>query len=358
MLSLDGSYGEGGGQIVRTALAFSALTGEGFEVIRIRQGRKQPGLKAQHLHCIKGLEELCNAKSRYAELGSDKLIFEPGTISGKTVSIDIGTAGSISLLLQSLLLPAMFADKKVRFRITGGTSGKWAMPVDYFSNVFMPHLKKFCEKINVKLLKRGYYPKGGGKVDIEIKPRWSASNFKDFLIEMKRQGPFVDVVEQGKLLQIKGISHASKLLENSQVAERQAKAAKVLLSKYMCPVQIQTEYCDTRSTGSGITLWAIFSKGEEIDFSNPVILGSDALGERGKRAEIVGNEAAEALMKEIDSKGAVDSHLADNLVPFLIFGGRLKTSNITKHCRTNMWVCEQFLGKMFKIDEENKVISV
>ncbi len=358
MLSLDGSYGEGGGQIVRTALAFSALTGKAFEVVNIRSGRKQPGLKAQHLNCITALEKLCDAKSGYAELGSDKLRFVPGKISGKTVSIDIGTAGSISLLLQSLLLPSIFADRKVRLKVRGGTSGKWQMPVDYLSNVFVPHLRKFCEKIDVKLLKRGYYPKGGGEVDIEIRPRWSAADFKNFLIEMKRQGPFIDAAEQGKLLQVKGISHASKLLENSQVAERQAKAAKVLLSKYMCPVQIRAEYCDTRSTGSGITLWAVFSKGDEIDFSNPVILGSDALGERSKRAEVVGNEAAGSLIKEIDSGGAVDKHLSDNLVPFLIFGGKLKTSEITKHCRTNMWVCEQFLGKMFKIDEENKVISV
>lgn len=250
----------------------------------------------------------------------------------------------------------MFADKKIHFKITGGTSGKWAMPVEYFSNVFVPHLRKFCEKIDVELLKRGYYPKGGGKVDIEIKPRWSASDFKEFFYGMKKQGPFVDLAEQGKILQIKGISHASKLLENSQVAERQARAAKVLLARYGCPVQIKTEYSDTHSMGSGITLWAVFSKTDEVDFSNPVILGSDALGERGKRAEIVGEEAAGKLIKEIDSGAAADSHLADNLVPFLIFGGRLKTSTITNHCRTNMWVCEQFLGKMFEI--KDNMISV
>ncbi|MBW2993180.1 RNA 3'-terminal phosphate cyclase [Candidatus Woesearchaeota archaeon] len=358
MLSLDGSYGEGGGQIVRTALALSALTGKSFEVVDIRKGRKQPGLKAQHLQCIKALEQLCSAKSEHAKLGSDKLRFTPGKISGKTVTIDIGTAGSISLLMQSLLLPSIFADRKVSFHITGGTSGKWAMPVDYFSNVFAQHLKKFCEKIDIKLLKRGYYPKGGGQVEIVIKPRWSVSNFEEFFIEMKKQGPFIDIVEQGTLLQIKGISHASKLLENSQVAERQANAAQVLLSKYQCPVQIRTEYCDTRSMGSGITLWGIFSEGDEIDFSNPVIIGSDSLGERGKKAELVGREAAENLIKEIDSYAAADSYLADNLVPFLVFGGKIKTSKITNHCKTNIWVCEQFLGKMFKIDEENKVISV
>ena len=138
MLRIDGSYGEGGGQIVRTALAFSALTGIAFEMDNIRKGRKKPGLKAQHIHCIKGLEKLCDAKVGYAELGSEKLRFIPGKIKGKTISLDIGTAGSISLLLQALLLPSIFADTKTRLRITGGTSGKWAMPFDFFNKSLFP----------------------------------------------------------------------------------------------------------------------------------------------------------------------------------------------------------------------------
>ena len=150
MLKIDGSYGEGGGQIIRTALALSTITGKGFEAINIRQGRKQPGLKAQHLHCIKALEELCGAKAEHSELGSSTLKYKPGKIKGKDIKIDIGTAGSISLLLQAVLLPCFFADKKVKLDIIGGTSGKWAMPFDYFNNVLVPF---FGDKINVKLYK-------------------------------------------------------------------------------------------------------------------------------------------------------------------------------------------------------------
>jgi RNA 3'-terminal phosphate cyclase (GTP) len=263
--------------------------------------------------------------------------------------------------LQALLLPSLFADNKVRLKISGGTVGKWAMPFEFFQEVFAPHIKKFCEEIDVKLERRGYYPAGGGKIEIKIKPKFKLADFKDFS-ELRnhilQNVKDIDLAEQGNLIQIKGISHASMSLEKAEVAERQARSAKVQLAKLNCPVQIKTEYSNTLSDGSGIVLWAIFSKGEEIDFNNPIILGSDALGERGKRAEDVGKEAAEKLIKEIESKAAVDSHTADNLIPFLVFGGKIKTSEITNHCRTNIWICEQFLGKIFKIDEENKIISI
>jgi RNA 3'-terminal phosphate cyclase (GTP) len=348
MLKIDGSYGEGGGQIIRTALALSTITGKSFEANNIRKGRKTPGLKAQHIHCIKALEKLCDAKSKFAELGSEKLVYEPGKIQGKTISIDIGTAGSISLLLQSLLIPCFFSDKKVRLKITGGTSGKWAMPYDFFANVLAPQIRKFCDNIDIKLLRRGYYPKGGGKVDIKIKPLADKLEVHSF-----------DLTEQVGLIQIKGVSHASRFLENAQVAERQAKAAKLLLNRLNVPVKIETEYADSLSPGSGITLWAIFSKDpNEIDIRNPIRLGADALGEKGKRAEDVGKEAAEKLIKEIESKAPIDNHAADNLIPFLaLFKGKIKVSEITPHCRTNIWVCEEFLGKIFEIDEDNKIIS-
>ena len=187
-------------------------------------------------------------------------------------------------------------------------------------------------------------------MDVKIKPKFSLENIKE--------APKIELLEQENLIQIKGVSHASLDLEKASVAERQARAAKLVLNKFNCPVKIQTEYCETLSTGSGITLWAIFSKdGEEIDFNNPILLGTDCLGERGKRAEIVGKEAAEKLVSEINSKAAVDLHLADNLIPFLsIFGGKIKVSKITNHTLTNIYVCEQFFDKKFDVDTENGII--
>ena len=360
MLKLNGSFGEGGGQIVRTALALSAITGKPFEVSGIRKGRCDSGLKAQHLYCVKALEELCNAKTEGAELASCHLKFHPGEIKSKTISVDVGTAGSISLLLQALLPPAMFANSSLRLKITGGTEGKFAMPYDYFAEVLVPHLRKYAG-IEVSLLKRGYFPKGGGKVEIKIRPEFKLpgyDNFEKFHEAFKEKCRKINLMQQGRLIQIKGISHASKELEKAEVAERQARAAKLALSKFECPLNINSEYSETLSTGSGIALWAVFSSGEEIDFNNPVIIGADALGERGKRAEIVGKEAAENLIKEIESKAPVDHHLADQILPFMALAGKssIKVSEVTNHCRTNIYVIEQFLGKVFEVDEENKII--
>ena len=350
MIVLDGSYLEGGGQIVRTALALSTITQKAFEVTDIRKGRKKGGLKAQHLTCIKILQELCNAKAEGVELGSTYLKYYPGKIKGQTISVDIGTAGSITLLLQSLLIPSIFADSKVRLKIIGGTDVIWSPQFDYFNNVIIPQIRKYAD-IETSLIKRGYYPKGGGKVDIKIKPKFNLENIKE--------APAIDLTEQHNLIQIKGISHASLDLQKAQVAERQAKAAKLILNKLNCPIQIRTEYCETLSTGSGITLWAIFSKDpNEIDINNPIRLGADALGERGKRAEEVGKEAADKLLEEVESKAPVDKHLADNLIPFLaLMGSRIKVSKITNHTLTNIYVCEQFLGKIFEVDEKNRIIK-
>ena len=362
MIHIDGSYKEGGGQIVRTALAFSTITQIPFDVDKIRLGRKDAGLKPQHLFCIKTLEKLCNAKAEGAEMGSSDLKYAPGKIQGKTIEIDIGTAGSISLLMQALLLPCFFADKTVKLKLKGGTNVKWSMPIEYFQEVFIPHIRKFCEKIDVKLIRRGYFPKGGGEVEITIKPKFKLadySDFKTFLEEIRKQEG-INTTEQYNLIQIRGVSHASKSLENAQVAERQAKAARFLLNKYEVPVTIRTEYCDTYSAGSGITLWALFSKQkEDLDLINPIILGADSLGERGKPSEKVGEDAAKALIRQIESKAPIDSHLADNLLPWmaLFCPSTIKASELTQHTITNIYVIEQFLGKLFKVDEKNKIIS-
>lgn len=358
MIELDGSYLEGGGSIARIALALSTITQEPFTITNIRKNRPQPGLKHQHLFCIKALEKLCNASVEGASLGSTALKYSPGKIQGKTIDIDIQTAGSISLFLQAVLLPSMFADKQVKLNIVGGTNGKWSAPIDYFKEILLPQLRKYAD-IECKLLKRGYYPKGNGKVEIKVNPIYKISDFKDFNEfhnNLKENTPKINLTEQGNLIQIKGISHASLDLQKAQVAERQAKTAELFLNKYKCPTKIDINYNNTLSTGSGITLWAIFStKKDEIDIKNPIRLGADALGERGKKAEIVGKEAAQMLVTEIESNAPVDMHLADQLVPImaLISNSSIKTSKITNHTKTNIYTTEKFLGKIFSIDNNN-----
>ncbi|MBI4919082.1 RNA 3'-terminal phosphate cyclase, partial [archaeon] len=239
-------------------------------------------------------------------------------------------------VLQALLIPCFFVDKPITLRIQGGTCVKWAMPIEFLENILLPQISSLCERIKITQEKRGYYPEGGGKVILKIKQGFNKE-------------VFFDKTSQGKLAFIKGISHASKNLEKAQVSERQAKSAKESLKKYNVSVNISAEYSDSLSTGSGITLWAVFEK-ENSDIG--VILGSDALGEKGKTSELVGKEAAQGLIKEIDSGACVDKYTCDNLIPFLAFlnGGRIKTSEVTKHTLTNIYTVEKFFGKIFEVE--------
>lgn len=369
MIKLDGSYLEGGGQILRTALAFSSLLLQPFEIINIRKGRPNPGLQPQHLACIKALEEFCNASSEGAELNSTSVRFFPGKPQSRTLSVDIGTAGSVTLLLQALLLPALFAPGKVRLKLTGGTNVSHSQPGEYFSSVFLPQLACFG-KIGFSLLQRGYFPKGSGKVELEIKPFFSIADydtFADFHKSLQKQNLGINMSERGKLLKITGVSHASVDLRPAEVAERQARAAKLSVSQQLqqvglaCPVIVQTEYSNSLSTGSGISLFAHFAAvgKEEPSQPHPVILGSDSLGERGKKAEVVGQEAAAGLIKEIASGACVDHYLADQLIPFMAIAGnsRILTSEVTNHCLTNIFVVEQFIGNCFEVDKEKKIVK-
>jgi RNA 3'-terminal phosphate cyclase (GTP) len=370
MLQIDGSTLEGSGQLVRTALAFSTLTQKPFEVVNIRANRPNPGLKAQHLKCIEALQHLCNAKAGHAELSSTRLRYIPGKIKGKTISVDIGTAGSVSLLLQAVLLPSLFADSKVHLKITGGTAAKFAMPYEYFENVLLPYIQRFCKSIDSKQVTRGYFPKGAGTIDLIIKPKFNINDFTsfgEFRNFLNLSLPKFNLMEQGTLQRIAGISHASTMLNKQEVAERQAHAAKVSLLSSNVPVNIQSEYSNTLSPGSGITLWAQFSKQQdnihqEQELTNneePLILGADALGEQSKRSEAVGQEAADKLLKEIKSNAPIDSHLADSLVPLIALypGNQIHVSEITMHTKTNIWITNKFLGDVLELDEKNKIIK-
>ena len=345
MIILDGNYGEGGGQIIRTALAFSLFTGKPFTISNIRSNRPQPGLKTQHLKCVESCKLLSNADVEGASLGSKKITFSPNSFSPRSIEIDIGTAGSITLLMQSLMLPLVLSSKNIRLRLTGGTDTRWSPTYDYFSGVFLPQLRRFAE-IESTLVKRGYYPRGNGEVRLKIVP--------------KRADRPYNLTEQHNLIQIKGISHASKELMNRQVAERQAKSAKLLFNKYDVPIDIRTEYSETDSLGSCITLWAIFSKDpEDIDFISPIRIGYGMLGEQNKKAELVGTEAAGNLLSQIQSKAAVDEYLADQLMPFLaLAGGSIVASRITNHALTNIYVIEKFLGKTFDFSKKPNTIMV
>lgn len=352
MLTIDGSYGEGGGALVRTALALATLTNQPCKITNIRSGRPKPGLKAQHLTAIKALQEMSNAKATDVYLGSKEVMFIPGKIKPGTYEFDIGTAGSISLFLQAIILPCLFAEGKISLTVKGGTCGKWQASVDYIQNLLFPQLRRFVDKIDLKILKRGYYPKGGGEILLEITPR-----LKFDLEEMPVAK--IKLVEQGTLEQIRGIVNVSSELAESEVAERIQRAVQNSLKSFEVPVSVRTEYAKSLSVGGEALVWALYSEEGTMSYDNPVLLGASALLEKGKSSETIGKEASLSLENELKSESAVDHYLADQLIPFmgLLPGSEIKVSSISDHLKTNIFVVEKFLPVGFSIKGDLVICS-
>jgi RNA 3'-phosphate cyclase len=326
MIAIDGSRGEGGGQILRTCVALSAVTGHGFRIDNIRAGREKQGIMPQHLNAIDAVARLCNARVEGLKVGSMELEFHPKKIKGGKFNLDIGTAGSVTLVLQALMIPSLHADGKVEVTITGGTDVRWSPPIDYLRFVTLPILERFGYRGRIQLIRRGYYPTGGGEVKALIEPAG----------HMDR----IMLMEQGSVVAVKGVSHCHLDLEKARVARRQARSARPLLYNKLAnigfagDIDIKQEHAKALSYGSGITLW--------IETENS-ILGADSLGERGKKAELVGLEAARDLIRELDSKVPLDRYMADQIIPYLaLAGGTVKVSEVTKHTETNVEVVNEF----------------
>ena len=241
---------------------------------------------------------------------------------------------SISLVLQTVLPVCFQARNPIKVVVKGGTDVKWSPPIDYIKNVTLPLLEKMGFKAELSLERRGYYPTGGGIVKAVTYP----SNPQP-----------IELVEKGKLLSVEGVSHSSSDLKKAEVAERQARAArKIIYDSLGVEPKIKVEYCGTTCPGSGIQLW--------IKTRNTVI-GGNALGEKGKKAEDVGKEAALSLLGQF-KKGVVDRWSADQLIPYMALAGksRIVASEISNHCETNMKIVELFTGKRFIV--KNNIIKV
>lgn len=332
MVEVDGSFGEGGGQILRTAVGLSAFLGIPCRVYNIRKGRPNPGLRPQHVAGVKAILKICRGEAEGLWVGSEDLTFRPGKLRGGQFKVDVGTAGAIGLVLQALLVPCLGVPSKVSITVTGGTDVKGAPTVGYLQQVLLPILREMGYRADLSLVRRGYYPKGGGEVVF----RAEGGTLRG-----------IKLTHRGEILGIYGVSHASSDLKGRRVAERQREAALKVLREQGYEGEIRVRYEDALSTGSGIDLWAI---------GQGTILGANALGERGKRAEEVGREAAEALLEELSTGACLDRHLADQLVPFLALASgesEVSISQVTEHLRTNLWVIRHFPGcKALEVERE------
>ncbi|MBI2877736.1 MAG: RNA 3'-phosphate cyclase [Candidatus Tectomicrobia bacterium] len=333
-LKIDGSYGEGGGQILRTALALSVILRQPVEIANIRARRKRPGLRPQHLAGVRALAEVSQAEVWGDGLGSSFLSFSPGQIRSGAYTFDVAeetrSAGAVSLLFQALALPLAYGSGPSEVRLRGGTHVSWSPPFHYLTEVLLPTLARAGYRADLWLQNWGWYPVGGGVVDLRVEPL----NGLQPLTRWKR----------GALQAIQGLSAASNLPVH--VAERQARRAKERLLARGLPVEIQIIPAPSPGQGSFLFLVALSEGG---------MGGFSALGARGKRAEAVADEAVDALIQYLDSGCALDEHLADQLIPFLALApgdSGFTTSRISQHLLTNLWVVRQFLPVEFTVEGE------
>jgi RNA 3'-terminal phosphate cyclase (ATP) len=326
MITIDGSHGEGGGQILRLSVALSAVTREPIRVINIRHNRPSPGLKPQHVMAINSVAEICHAQVEGNTVGSSTITFYPDNIKGGSYSFDIGTAGSTTLVLQACILPSLFADKKVDISITGGTDVKWAPPWDYFHHVFLSHLQNMNVNIQGHLIRRGYYPRGGGKVTVAIDP-------VDTFSPLTPRDP--------QSIKVKGLVNMANL--PSHIGDRIKKSAAETLAAQQIPSDIDIILEQSSSVGVGLVLWT-------YDGS---ILGADCLGEKGISSEKVGSLAASLLLSEIQSGATLDVYAVDQMLPYLALSrkGFFFCREISRHAYTEMWLLKMFLKKDFLVQQ-------
>ena len=312
-MKIDGSYGEGGGQILRTAIALSALLGENVEIVNIRAKRKNPGLRNQHLWGIKLVAMMSNGRVEGLHLGSTRVSFSPGRIKGGEYKINVGTAGSISLVLQTALLPALFADEKVIFKLQGGTDVPWSPPIDYYAHVLLPILRRSGADVKIDILERGYYPKGGGLVRVIVQPN-----------KLKK----IEFIERGKLREKRAYLSLRNLPQH--IVDRISN----MLGNYRI-------YRDVKNSG--------ISRGCSVvlaSYFENTVLGADSLCRRGLLTEKVAEIAIKKISDEINSEATVDINMGDHLIPYGFAVGRIKyrVREVTMHTLTNAWVVENFGG--------------
>ena len=333
MITIDGSSGEGGGQVLRTSLTLAAITGSPLHLYNIRAARPKPGLQAQHLTSVRAAATLCGAKLQGAALGSMSLLFEPmhppraGEFSfDVTEARKSGSAGATTLVLQTLLLPLALAPAGGESCVTihGGTHAPFSPPFSYIQHVYLPMLWQMGVHARVELLRYGWYPAGGGQVQIRIQAQ---------------PGPLASLTltERGELRKLWGLAAVSNL--PSHIAQRMASRALDVLKDLEVQSRIEAAHVEATGPGAGIFMFA------EYEHS---LGGFTAYGRKGLPSEQVAGMACSDLLAHYRSGAATDMHLADQLIlPAALAKGpsRWTTCRVTRHLLTNAWVVRQFLDR-------------
>jgi RNA 3'-terminal phosphate cyclase (ATP) len=344
MVEIDGSYGEGGGQVLRTALTLSALTGQPTRFQRIRAGRRNPGLAPQHLAGVLALARICAAEVQSAAIGSTEIVFEPrsGPRPGEYL-VDVaqesagGSAGSVSLILQTLLLPLALAGGGSRVILKGGTNVPWSPSYEYLDQVYLPAAARMGLQAACRLDGRGFYPAGGGQISAEVyglaDPTPASGQPTSTLAPLT-------LVERGGLVRLSGLALACDL--PAHIAQRMAARSTNVLSQ----AGLRSAITPRRERGGpGAFVWLL------AEYEH-VRAGFSALGEKGKPSEQVADEACRALLAHCADGAPVEPFLADQLLlPMALAAGRseFRTSRVSRHLLTNAYVIRQFVPAQIEI---------
>jgi RNA 3'-terminal phosphate cyclase (ATP) len=341
LLEVDGNQKSGSGTILRLSIAMAAILKEPLHIRNIRLKRSEPGLRPQHLESVLTAARLCKADIDGASLGSRELWFYPGEIVGGRMEAEIGTAGSIPMLLITVLPICAFAKSPVILHISkGGTDVAHSPTIGYLSQVFFPVLRRMGMKASLTVHKYGYYPRGMGEVTIKTHPTQKLTP--------------LHLEEFGSLEALEGLSVCT-FLADRRVAERQAETASNLLSSsgHHAVISVVNDFSNALQKGSSLTLWARTDTG--------VLLGGDSIGELRKTSETVGLEATEKLLKEVEAKATVDVHLADMLVPYMALAEEectFLTRSMTDHLETNIWLSQEILNVKFNTSRTGNLCKV
>lgn len=338
MREIDGSYGEGGGQLLRTSVALSAITGESVHLYNIRAKRSNPGLAPQHLTAVKAVAALCGAEVDGLEVKSREIIFRPGSLRSGRFVFDIGTAGSITLVLQAALPAAISCHQELQMNIIGGTDVRAAPPLDYFRYVLLPLLSGMGVSAKMEIGRRGYYPRGGGQVVVEVYP----SPVLRPLVLHRQENP----------ARITGYAHISNLPEH--IIQRMVASALAELEIFAAPVVELEVLGSPEAVGQGGAILLSAELGNTR-------LGASGVAERGVPAERLGSEAGRLLREEVLSGATLDIHAADQVLIYMALANEpscFLASELSSHTVTTIWLLEQFLPVRFGVREEGKLVRI
>jgi RNA 3'-phosphate cyclase len=337
-IQIDGSYGEGGGQVLRTAVALAAITGRPLSIHNIRAKRPKSGLAPQHLAAVRAVGALCGASVNGLALRSTALTFAAGELRGGRYDFDVGTAGSITMVLQALLPVLVACGRRSEITVHGGTDVRKAPPLDYFREVTLPLLERMGVRAEMTLQRRGYYPRGGGDVTLAVAPA--------------RLRPF-DAVKAGPVQRIRGLAHVAGIDVGIAVRMRDACIAALPGCGPLEPRIEIAQLSPQRAVGTGgaIVAWV------QTESS---VLGAGRVAERGIRAETLGSAVGAELRADLESGASIDVHAADQMLVYLALarGGSFSTRLLSSHAQTVIWLIEQFLPVRFETAAEGSQVIV